>query len=301
MEDILTELLRYPAIVDAKIIDMPDSDWTCIETTWFTVLPNKYKAKGVSSTGVHETEIVTLGFPVSYPAHAPSIRLRTDFPINLPHIDPHQKGEAVPPCVSEVPLSELLHSLGLFGILNAIEEWLKNAASNELHDPAQGWEPIRRTDANGILIVNAFDLRQQITKHRKSVNYFRTRYTKISNGFCFGGMHGDSLGSDNNSLMKIRPGYSANDNFSLTPAIVIANQESCEVYQADRVGTFEELISFAKYFSLNDLLKVRYKYLTKKLFAAIIITMIKLSTTFLLCWQLNDLTLSLVSIVTLNY
>lgn len=265
MNEILKELLRYPAIVDAKIVESAGSAWTRIETTWFTVLPNRYKAQGVSSTGVRDEEVVMLSFPPSYPVHPPSIGLRTDFPINLPHINPHQEGEEVPPCVSEIPLSELLHSLGLFGILSAIEDWLKNAVSNELHDPIQGWEPIRRADSNGILIVDAFDLRQQITKAKNNVNYFRVLYTKMQSGFCFGGIRGKCVGSDNNSLGIIRVEHNPSDSFSLTPGILIANQKACDAYQAEKVSTFEELIAFANYFELGDMLKARYKYLTEKI------------------------------------
>lgn len=110
-------------------------------------LPSRAKAIGVSSSGVKQLEPVTLDFGPNWPFVCPKIGLRADFPLNLPHINPHTPGELVRPCVFQGAISELLHRQGLDGVLDQIADWLSKAAGNNLIDLRQGWEPTRRDNA----------------------------------------------------------------------------------------------------------------------------------------------------------
>jgi hypothetical protein len=121
-------------------------------------LPSRAKASGVSSSGVRQVEPVTLDFGPGWPFVSPKIGLRADFPLNLPHINPHTPGELVRPCVFQGAISELLHRQGLDGILDQISDWLSKAAGNNLIDLQQGWEPTRRDDAAGTMVFSASQL-----------------------------------------------------------------------------------------------------------------------------------------------
>lgn len=121
-------------------------------------LPSRAKAIGISSSGVKQLEPVTLDFGSNWPFVSPKIGLRADFPLNLPHINPHTPGELVRPCVFQGAISELLHRQGLDGILDQIADWLSKAAGNSLIDLRQGWEPTRRDDAAGTMVFSANQL-----------------------------------------------------------------------------------------------------------------------------------------------
>jgi hypothetical protein len=64
--------------------------------------------------------------------------LRADFPLNLPHINPHREGELVSPCLFEGSLDELLHRFGLDAIVDQLIDWLHKAAAGTLLDLGTG-------------------------------------------------------------------------------------------------------------------------------------------------------------------
>ena len=68
------------------------------------------------------------------------------------------------PCIYYGALDELLHQEGdgLSRILNQLSEWLKRAASNQLIDTSQGWEPIRRDYTKGWIVFDLSACRRQI-------------------------------------------------------------------------------------------------------------------------------------------
>ena len=265
MQDILDTLLTFPSIVEAKIVEKSELGWVLVELTWVVSLPRKFVKAGQSATGVYEAEQVFYCFPSDYPAHAPTISLRKDFPTDLPHINPHQLGDFVPPCVSETPLSELLHSQGLWGVIEATDEWLKNAASNELHDPAQGWEPIRRSDSSGIMVVNTDNFRSSLCKQSNQVNYFQAQYIKPSDAFSFGGINDKCLGTANTALDRIGVHPEHAHGPAIAPIIAVSILEPNEKYYAEKIVTFSDLLSFSEKFGLCEPLKHRYKYVVKKI------------------------------------
>jgi len=144
-------------------------------------LPSKARKAGVTKTSVREREPVIFHFPMSYPYKAPKIFLRSDFNRNLPHINPidiHYK-ELVSPCVYYGSLDELMHMSGdgLCEIINHLSEWLGKAAIDDLIDPSQGWEPIRRDDTSGWVVYDLAEIRSLIIDSA-NVLVFRCLYHK---------------------------------------------------------------------------------------------------------------------------
>ncbi len=130
-------------------------------------LPSRANKRGISETGVKPREPVTLHFPSTYPFHAPIIILRPGFNRSLPHINPSlhlNKSEHVFPCVYDGNLDDLLHQEGdgLSEILNQLSDWLSKAAINDLIDPNQGWEPIRRDDTYGWVVYDLTGMRNLV-------------------------------------------------------------------------------------------------------------------------------------------
>ena len=146
-------------------------------------LPSRLNRKGVSETGVKSREPIILRFPSTYPFQAPIILLRTDFNSSLPHINPVlRSGEKsyVAPCVYDGALDDLLHQEGdgLSEILNQLSEWLAKAAINDLIDPRQGWEPIRRDDTFGWLVYDLSGFRN-LVQDKKGAFAFQCRFLEI--------------------------------------------------------------------------------------------------------------------------
>lgn len=110
---------------------------------------------GVSATGVRAVEELIFRFPTTYPMEGPVLFLRKDFPTALPHINPHKAGNLVPPCVYQGSLNDLLHAAGFEAIVDQAVNWLERAASGQLMDLQQGWEPTRRGDSKVLLDFDA--------------------------------------------------------------------------------------------------------------------------------------------------
>lgn len=136
-----------------------------IEAVFAVPLPHRSVTAGVSSTGVRSCESVYFRFPADYPQKAPAIRLRRDFPRNLPHINPGKANDLVAPCVYDGSLDDLLHlGRGLTEILEQVQSWLAKAASNSLINPNQGWEPIRYDEVNRLISYEHSELCKLVTR-----------------------------------------------------------------------------------------------------------------------------------------
>ena len=128
---------------------------TQIEVDVAVQLPNRSRRSGVSETGVRAVETCVLVFGGDWPLSAPKPFLRADFPLNLPHINPHREGELVSPCLFEGSLNELLHRFGLDAIVDQLVDWLHKAAAGTLLDLEQGWEPTRRDSCPSTVVFSA--------------------------------------------------------------------------------------------------------------------------------------------------
>jgi hypothetical protein len=78
---------------------------TQIEVDVAVELPSRSRRRGESETGVRSVETCVLVFDSDWPLSAPKVFLRADFPLNLPHINPHREGELVSPCLFEGSLT----------------------------------------------------------------------------------------------------------------------------------------------------------------------------------------------------
>jgi len=128
---------------------------TRIEVDVQVELPSRSRRNGVSDTGVRAVETCSLFFGSEWPLSAPRVFLREDFPLNLPHINPHRPGQLVSPCLFEGSLDELLHRFGLDAILDQLIDWLHKAAAGALIDIDQGWEPTRRDSCPSTVVFSA--------------------------------------------------------------------------------------------------------------------------------------------------
>jgi len=135
-------------------------------TTLFRVpLPSKATETGISSTGVRQLEPVLIVFPENYPYKAPRFLLRKDFPRAFPHINPGAKDSRVSPCIYDGSLDDLLHQgLGLTGVIDQMQEWLRKAASDSLIDRRQGWEPIRLDSVDDVIIYDKAKIHGLVSK-----------------------------------------------------------------------------------------------------------------------------------------
>ena len=125
-------------------------------------LPNKWMADGKSPNGVSAVEAVIFSFSQSFPIHAPTVKLRADFDRSLAHVEPALSGEAVLPCIYDDDINELLHAQGLWAIVDQVVSWLEKAAMNQLIDPNQGWEAVRRDSLEDIIVADSDYLRSLV-------------------------------------------------------------------------------------------------------------------------------------------
>jgi hypothetical protein len=154
IDDALDQLRRHRGI--AQVGDPVEVDGAIHVAVDIPVeLPSRSRPSGVSATGVRAIETCTLVFTKAWPLRAPRPYLRADFPLDLPHINPHRAGRLVSPCVFEGSLDELLHRFGLDAIVDQVIEWLRNAAAGTLIDLAQGWEPTRRDACPSTVVFSA--------------------------------------------------------------------------------------------------------------------------------------------------
>lgn len=125
-------------------------------------LPTRARSKGQSASGVKAVETVRFTFPADYPSRAPKPTLRAKFPSSLPHINPHDANERVPPCISEGSVDELMHRFGFEEVVDQTVQWLSDAANGFLIKPEHGWEPTRRDDTTAWLRFDAYTALQAL-------------------------------------------------------------------------------------------------------------------------------------------
>lgn len=151
----LSQLRRHPALLSVQdpVVLQNGNHWIEMEVP--VPLPSRAVAQGFSATGVRAMEPLTLVFKADFPLSAPYPLLRVDFPVNMPHINMHRPGQHVSPCVYEGKLDELFHMEGLAGVVEQACDWLAKAASGQLINLSQGWEPMRHDDCDGTIQFDA--------------------------------------------------------------------------------------------------------------------------------------------------
>lgn len=162
LEDALRELAGHQAVRSQIAVQQVDDRRLAVFDVEVS-LPSRAE-NDVSATGVRRQETVYLVFPREFPLKAPTPRLRADFPSNFAHINPHQRGSLVPPCIFEGDLTELMHRFGIEKILDQLLDWLKKAAAGQLLDLEQGWEPTRRGTPDTSIEFDADSLAQGLPR-----------------------------------------------------------------------------------------------------------------------------------------
>jgi len=167
--DAVALLHRHAAVLRVEAPVPADADTFRVEIFVEVELPSRAKPEGVSSSGVKSQELVVLDFDSDWPAAAPSIGLRKDFPRCFPHVDPYTIGDYVRPCVYNGSVSDLMHREGLDKIIDQIVGWLNKAAADNLVNPRQGWEPTRRDQLAGTIVFDADRMVQLVRPDGKPV------------------------------------------------------------------------------------------------------------------------------------
>lgn len=228
---------------------------------------------GVSSTGTREVELVGLRFKDTFPFSAPTIELRPDFNRQHPHINPSAPDTPVKPCISEEPLKELLNDPDwIQTIISRLADWLSDSATNQLMELQQGWEPIRRDELLGSVIIDSESLTNLArNKGGAGACYFEYQYLYDD---VIG--HAGVLQNPNKSYDRIIKVPGQNDlatvggiDFKIygSCALLIWPDKELVVdsYLPDTVTTFEELAAAAKNYGCDLALRERMKELESHL------------------------------------
>ncbi len=236
-----------------------------VETEWVVKLPNRFHREGISETGVREVETVYWRFPLDYPQSGPSPRLRSDFPTNLPHLNPYTPGELVYPCISESSLEGLLHSMGLPVLFDAACQWLNNAAADELHCPVQGWEHMRRDNTKGLIHADTHAIRTDLDTSSDVVKFYNYRYYRVgsSDDLLMGELITPSLGASNSVLKKKYLGIDTNTSIRNAPGVLFRTEDGnvFDEYRPETVHDFRSLRGFAKDLGLQHAFDARLKHI----------------------------------------
>ncbi len=264
----IEEIGAYPAVKHVGKVSVT-GNVAIVETMWEVELPNRFRKQGISQTGVEQLETVYWKMPLDYPLQAPSPRLRADFPTNLPHLNPHTIGDLVFPCVADISLDDLLHSSGLHAILIATSQWLNNAAADELHCPVQGWEYVRRDDTSGMIAVNTYSIREELSLSNKAARFYNYEYLYCgdTDASLIGSLATPDLGSSNNSYRKKNFGIGNKSKIRCAPGILFQTGKTLvsDEYRPEMVSDLKSLRSFARFLALDDVFDARLKYIQEHL------------------------------------
>ena len=155
---------KQHAAIESVTAIATDNGRLSFTATFVVPLPARFASSSETRRGVRPMEEVTFYFPPTFPHRAPVLRLRDDFCRDFPHINPSKTW--VSPCVYEGDMSELLQQPRWFdGLLDQIADWLCKAASDDLMNMKQGWEPMRTDECRGMLIDD-WQARQQVFEKR---------------------------------------------------------------------------------------------------------------------------------------
>ncbi len=150
--DALRTVRSHPCVIHATVTAYDGrSGVATIAAEIDARLPSRSYGAGISPSGVKRTETVAIRLDESFPHTAPRFFLRTDFPRNLPHIQPGEPDGPVEPCIYFGDRSDLMHRRGLGALIDHLAVWIERAACNELTNAAQGWEPIRRNSSEHVV------------------------------------------------------------------------------------------------------------------------------------------------------
>lgn len=239
IQNAISRLEQYKTVFGVQVAEV-SSKGVIVKATWRVDLPTRYESKGRTKLGIRSDEVVEWLFPLDYPLTAPQPTLRSDFPLALPHINPVVEGK-VSPCIAEVDLTDLLHSSGIEAVFLAMTHWLNNAASGELLCPVQGWEPIRRDNASGLISADTHTLKEELCVYTP-VRFYRCRYAiEAGKDLMLGHIDTPALGSKNNVYKSKFTYVSKYTGIRHGPALLFQAKDVVDEYWPEYVGSVGDL------------------------------------------------------------
>lgn len=234
LEKALKYIKEHNAFDDVSDIEIYSSDSIAKISATVTVnLPSRFIKTGITKIGVKEKEDVKFLFGSSFPLKAPTIQLRDDFPRCFPHINPSEK--RVLPCIHEGDLSELLQQAGWMNeILNQLVDWLEKAASNDLLNYDQGWEPMRNDHIEGFIRYDMDEVLSAFRKEKASVLIRDIEYIK-KHGFIFVGSRFKS------------------DNVKKAQLVILSSPKVIDSYVPNNIANLGQLYDYANSIGLDGL------------------------------------------------
>jgi len=170
IEKAIALIVSHPHVDSYKRIEEHDDGSELFEVVVNVNIPAMCRPDGESHTGVRLQEPIMVRFDTDFPASPPDIWLRPDFNRGLPHIQPGAKDSPVVPCYLEGSPRELLYQQGVGALFDQLIDWLEKASKDELIDPSQGWEPIRRDGLIDLAVADLPVLRGRV--NRSPRHYF---------------------------------------------------------------------------------------------------------------------------------
>jgi hypothetical protein len=142
-----------------RLIEVDDKS-CLIELDLNVEMPIDYKVDGASPNGIRTTETVAVKLWPTYPWSSPSFYLRSDFPRDLPHLQPGSLTQLPRPCLVDGSQREYFFQFGLvevgvFHLVHQLVLWLQRAAEGTLIQHGRGWEPTLRRDLSDVLVIDA--------------------------------------------------------------------------------------------------------------------------------------------------
>ena len=197
------ELLAHPAMADA-VVSRGNGEMI-LDVSCALGFGSRWLAAGESPFGVRPSEPVRFTFSRTYPRSAPKVTLRPDFRRDHPHVQPWLEDGRVVPCLVDGRVSEFVASRGLYALADQLKAWLLKAATGELMDLAQGWEPTRRDDVEDWLEASADALRR-LVEAKGGYALLETTYLHRDDAV-FSSFYG-ALGARTNAKTKFSTGAS---------------------------------------------------------------------------------------------
>lgn len=175
----LAAATRHRQCPNARIAEVTNA-FATIELDLDVEMPQHMKVDGISPNGVRRTETATVALGPSYPWSSPTVYLRSDFPRDLPHLQPDSPDALPRPCLVNGSQREYFFQFGLveFGVFHLVHQlvlWLQRAAEGTLIDPEQGWEPALRRDLSELIVIDA-EASRSIVDRQGGHRVFKARF-----------------------------------------------------------------------------------------------------------------------------
>ncbi|WP_372399858.1 Mov34/MPN/PAD-1 family protein [Azospirillum sp. HJ39] len=271
--DALAAALGHRSVVEARLT-LRGSSYV-IEADFDAELPSRFMGAGASPSGVRPVETAFFDLPPGFPHAAPVVTLRPDFNSALPHVNPHIPGAPVPPCVVYGSLAEVFHSRGFVAILDQTADWIRKAGRDELINPAQGWEPIRRESAEDSL---AFDIphiaglvRAKGGFERLPTGFIRYIGSEVQYDMAWGSVGRTTITPTRKNFTRIFDARSDDVFLSGTTLSVVCWADKmpsgeprvCNVYMPDSVTTVGDLLARADSYGCGDYLRSALRWIAE--------------------------------------